>query len=247
MQISCVIQPVYNATHYDRVKGKSPNRFKMENTTEKFEEEILDACIRHAKEVLAEQLPLIKDKKYDFAPQFRDLTIQLYLVGVMQQFYDQYEATTTDAQEKAFHALYCMMMKDGVKSRRAKNQVAFVRQMSRLDDDDEALPLALGYESKPGDHSLAEVFDHYVDEARVSKGLWRSYDQGKKILLLGGLLFAMAGIWFVTIYLPESDNITILAVGLLTALFFVVPVFLIGLLIHRHKIRKSNRTQTPPQ
>lgn len=95
----------------------------MENTAEKFEEEILDACIRHAKEVLAEQLPLVKDKKYDFAPQFRDLTIQLYLVGVMQQFYDQYEATTTDAQEKAFHALYYMMTKDGVKSRRAKTRL----------------------------------------------------------------------------------------------------------------------------
>lgn len=219
----------------------------MENTAEKFEEEILDACIRHAKEVLAEQLPLVKDKKYDFAPQFKDLTIQLYLVGVMQQFYDQYEATTTDAQEKAFHALYCMMIKDGVKSRRAKNQAAFIRQMSRLDDGDEALALALGYESKPGDHSLAEVFDHYVNEARVSKGLWHFYDQGKKILLLGGLLFAMAGIWFVTIYLPESDNITILAFGLLAALFFIVPVFLVGLLIYRYKTRKGSRTQTPPQ
>lgn len=119
--------------------------------------------------------------------------------------------------------------------------------MSRLDDGDEALALALGYESKPGDRSLAEVFDHYVNESRVSKGLWRFYDQGKKILLLGGLLFAMAGIWFVTIYLPESDNITILAVGLLAALFFIVPVFLVGLLIHRYKTRKGSRTPTPPQ
>lgn len=229
------------------VRGESPSRLKMENTEEKFGEEVLDACIRHAKDVLAEQLPLIKDKKYDFAPQFKDLTIQLYLTGVMQQFYDQYEATTADAQEKAFHALYCMMIKDGVKPKRAKSQTQFIRQMSKLDDGDEALALALGYESKPGDRSLAEVFDYYVGEARVSRGLWNTYDQGKKILLLGGLLFAMAGIWFVTVYLPESDNITILAVGMLTALLFIVPVFLIGLLIHRYKTWKGNKTQTPPK
>ncbi|MXS84497.1 hypothetical protein ABO04_00865 [Nitrosomonas sp. HPC101] len=218
----------------------------MENTEEKFGEDILDACIKHTKEVLTEQLPLVKDKKYDFAPQFKDLTIQLYLVGVMQQFYDQYEATTADAQEKAFQALYCMMVNDGVKPKRAKKQADFVKQMSVLDDGDEALALALGYESKPGDRSLAEVFDNYIDEARVSKGLWRYYDQGKMILLLGGLLFAMAGIWFVTIYLPESDGITILAVGLLAAFMFMIPVFLIGLLIYRYKIKKDDRPKTPP-
>ncbi|SFU48834.1 hypothetical protein SAMN05216339_10317 [Nitrosomonas eutropha] len=218
----------------------------MENTEEKFGEEILDACIKHTKEVLAEQLPLVKDKKYDFAPQFKDLTIQLYLVGVMQQFYDQYEATTADAQEKAFQALCHMMVKDGVKPNRAKKQAAFVKKMSVLEDGDEALALALGYESKPGDHSLAEVFDHYVGETRVSKGLWRSYDQGKIILLLGGLLFAMAGVWFVTIYLPESDNVTILAIGLLTAFLFMTPVFLIGLLIYRYKTKRGNRPKTPP-
>jgi hypothetical protein len=217
----------------------------MEETVEKSEEEILDACIQHAKEVLAEQLPHIKDKKYDFAPQFRDMTIQLYLVGVMQQFYDQYEATTEDALEKAFRGLSSMMVKDGVKPKRAEKQVAFVKKVSKLEDD-EALALALGYESKPGDRSLAEVFDHYLDDVRVSGGLWRYYDQGKKILLLGGLLFAMIGVWFVTVYMPESNDITILAAGLLMALLFMVPVFLIGLLIYRYKIKKGDRSKTSP-
>lgn len=217
----------------------------MEETVEKSEEEVLDACIQHAKEVLAEQLPHIKDKKYDFAPQFRDMTIQLYLVGVMQQFYDQYEATTEDALEKAFRGLSSMMVKDGVKPKRAEKQVAFVKKVSKLEDD-EALALALGYESKPGDRSLAEVFDHYLDDVRVSGGLWRYYDQGKKILLLGGLLFAMIGVWFVTVYMPESNDITILAAGLLMALLFMVPVFLIGLLIYRYKIKKGDRSKTSP-
>jgi hypothetical protein len=219
----------------------------MKNTEEKFGEEALEACITHAKKVLAEQILLIKDdKKYDFAPQFKNLTIQLYLVGVMQQFYDQYEATTADAREKAFQTLNHMMVRDGIKARYAKKQMALVKKMSVLDDGDEALALAIGYESRPGDRSLAEVFDHYVGEPRVSKGLWRYYENGKTILLLGGLLFAMAGIWSVTIFLPESDDLTILVAGLLSAFLFITPVFLIGLMIYHYKVKKDNQSKTPP-
>ena len=213
---------------------------------EKSEKEILDAGIRHAKRVLEEQFSHIKDKKYDFAPEFRHMTVQLYLVGVMRRFYVERETAATDALEKAFHALTYMMIGDGVRRRRAEKQTAFIRQMSVLEDGDEALALALGYEAKSGDRSLAEIFDHYLDEVRVSGGLWRYYDQGKKILLLGGLLFAMAGVWAVTIYLPESNNITILAAGLLMAFLFMAPVFLIGLLIYHYKIKKGERSRTSP-
>ncbi|SDY41500.1 hypothetical protein [Nitrosomonas halophila] len=216
----------------------------MEEVVEKSEEAILDECIQHATEVLAEQLPHIKDKKkYDFAPQFKEMTIQLYLVGVMWKFYTRYE-TAENALEKAYGALAAIMAKDGIKPKRVEKQVAFIRKVSKLEDD-EALATALGYESKPGDRSLAAVFDQYLDDVRVSGSLWRYYDNGKKILLLGGLLFAMIGVWFVTIFLPESDDMVILAVGLLMAFLFMIPVSLIGLLIYRYKIKKGERSDMP--
>jgi len=214
-----------------------------EEVVEKSEEAILEACIQHVREVLAEQLPHIKDKKYDFAPPFKEMTIQLYLVGVMWQFYTQYEKKE-DALEKAYSTLSLMMIKDGAKPKRAEKQVAFIKDMSKLEDGDDALALALGYESKPGDMSLAEVFDHHLDEVRVSGGLWRHYDQGKKLILLGGLLFGMAGVWFVTVFLPESTNITIFAVGLLMAFLFMVPVSVICLMIYRYKIKKGDNSKT---
>lgn len=203
----------------------------------------LDACIAHAKEVITEQLEHIADRKeYDFAPQFRDMTIQLYLVGVMWKFYAQHEARES-ALEKAFAALTAMMVKDGVKSKVAEKRTAFLRKTSRLDDD-EALAMALGYEYEPGDRSLAEVFDHYLDEVRVSGGLWRIFDQGKKIMILGGLLFAMAGVWLVTLFMPESSNLTIFIVGLVMAFLFILPTFLIILIIYRYKIKQGERLKS---
>jgi len=204
---------------------------------------LLDECIAHAKEVIAVQLEHISDrKKYDFAPQFRDMTIQLYLVGVMWKCYEQHEPKES-ALEKAFAALTAMMMKDGVKPKIAEKRTAFLRKTSRLDDD-EALAISMGYESQPDDRSLAEVFDHYLDEVRVSGGLWRIFDQGKKIMILGGLLFAMAGIWLVTLFLPESSNSTIFIVGLVMAFLFMLPTFLIILIIYRYKIKRGERLKS---
>ena len=41
-----------------------------------------DICVQHARDMLVSQLPLItQEKGYDFAPQFRQMTIQLYLLG----------------------------------------------------------------------------------------------------------------------------------------------------------------------
>ncbi|SDY77079.1 hypothetical protein SAMN05421754_102119 [Nitrosomonas sp. Nm58] len=205
----------------------------------------LDDCIQHAREVLNEQILHIKGKGYDFAPQFKEMTIQLYLVGVMWRFYEEHNSSEM-AREKAFSTLCSMMVKDGIKSKRAKKQVDFLKKMSKLEDGDDALAIAIGHESKPGDESLAEIFDHYVDEIGVSGSLWRHYDLGKKIILFGGLLMGFAGVWFVTIFMPESSDMFILAFGLLTAFLFVISVSLIGLLIYRLKFKKGKHSETPP-
>ncbi|MBA0917054.1 MAG: hypothetical protein H0Z20_05915, partial [Nitrosospira sp.] len=43
----------------------------------------IDSCARHGEEVLATQQLLIKERGYDFAPEFKQMTTHLYLVGVM--------------------------------------------------------------------------------------------------------------------------------------------------------------------
>lgn len=188
------------------------------------ETDLFNNCIQHTKAILNEQLDQIKSKKYDFAPEFKFMTIQLYLVGVMWQFYEKQQQMAPDiAREKAFATLHTMMIKDGAKPKRAEKQIAFIKEMSNLKDGDEALAIHIGYESKPDDESLSEIFDHYVNEPRVSGALWRSYDRGKKIILLGGLLVGMAAVWFVTIFIPESSELAILATGLVAACLFILP------------------------
>lgn len=200
----------------------------------------MDACIEHAREIKATQLELIKSKDYDFAPEFNDMTIQLYLFGVMWKFAENL-GNTDDARELAFAALRTMLLQDGMPKQKVAKRIEFLRKMSKVEDDHNALAVAIGYESEPGDNSLAEVLDHYIDDMQVSGAFWRLYDRGRKIMLYGGLFIAFIVIWFVTLFMPGNSAIAILAAGLIAAALFVIPVFLIGIFMYRSKIKKAKQ------
>ena len=200
----------------------------------------MDACIAHAREVKTTQLELIKSKNYDFAPEFEDMTIQLYLFGVIWKFAERL-GNADDARELAFAALRTLLIQDGLHKQKAAKRIEFLKKMSKIEDDHDALAVAIGYESEPGDNSLTEVFDHYIDDAQVSGAFWRLYDRGRKIMLYGGLFIAFAVIWFVTLFMPGNSTIAILAAGLIAAALFVIPVFLIGIFIYRTKIKKAKQ------
>lgn len=200
----------------------------------------MDACILHAREIKDTQLDKIKSKNYDFAPEFRDLTIQLYLFGVMWRFAENL-GNVEDPRELALTALQTMMMQDKLQKQKAIKRTEFLRKMSKLEDDHDALAVAIGYESEPDDNSLAEVFDHYVDDLQVSGAFWRLYDRGKKIMLYGGLGIAFVVIWFITLFMPGNSAIAILAAGLISAAIFVIPVFLIGVFIYHTKLKKAKQ------
>ncbi len=103
------------------------------------------------------------------------------------------------------------------------------------------MAVVIGYESEPNDNSLAEVFDHYIDDMQVSGAFWRLYDRGRKIMLYGGLFIAFVVIWFVTLFMPGNSAIATLAAGLIAAAIFVIPVFLVGIFMYRTKIKKANK------
>ena len=204
----------------------------------------IDICVQHAREILDSQLLLIKDKGYEFAPLFRQMTVQLYLAGVMWR-HSESLGLSTNARDHAFTALQSMLISDGMSKKQAQQRIVFLKNMSRTEDGNDALAVTIGYEAEPNDNSLAVVFDEYRDEIRVSGSLWRFYERGKKIMFIGGAAAAFLAVWAVTIFLPKTEGIDILAAGLLAATLFVIPTFLIGLLIHKTKIKKSESSNSP--
>lgn len=223
----------------DETKIDSENEVKIDSKIS-----IEAACVQHGREIMDTQLALIKDKGYDFAPQFQEMTIHLYLLGVIWRFAEGLDKQK-NAREHAFAAIYSMLVSDGMHEKNVQKRIEFLRKMSRLEDDSNAHAVEAGYHSESGDNSLDELLDHYIDETRVSGAFWRLYERIKKTILYGGLLVAFIAIWFVTLFLPGNSTITIFAVGLLAATIFVIPVFLVGLLIYRFKIKKAKPSSSP--
>lgn len=205
---------------------------------------MLDICAQHGREILASQLLLIKDKGYDFAPQFRQMTIQLYLVGAMWRHGEEL-GLTIDARDHAFAALHSILIGDGMKKKDADQRIAFLRSMSRLEDGVDTLAIVTGHQAAPGDADLTTVFDEYLNEVRVSGALWRLYERGKKIMFIGGGAAAFVAIWSVTLFLPDSSGVAILTAGVVAAALVVIPTFLIGILIYRKKIKKIHPPTSP--
>ncbi|SEL04648.1 hypothetical protein [Nitrosovibrio tenuis] len=204
----------------------------------------IDICVQHARDMLASQLPLIKDKGYDFAPQFRQMTIQLYLLGVMWRYGES--LSLSNARDHAFVALQSMLISDGMSKKLAQQRIVFLRNMSQVEGGGDALAVSMGYGAIMGDNSMPALFDEYRNEARVSGALWRLFERGKKIMFIGGAVAAFVAIWAATILLPKSEGIDILAFGLLAAAAVVVPIFLVGLFIYRVKIKKSDSSASSP-
>lgn len=206
----------------------------------------IDVCVQHAREMLASQLAKIKDKGYDFAPQFRQMTIQLYLAGIMWRCSEGLSLSTS-ARDHGFAALQAMLISDGMTKKQAQQRIAFLNNMSRVEDGGDTLAITIGYEAVPDDNSLAMIFDEYQNEVRVSGAFWRFYERGKKIMFIGGAVAAFVTIWAVTIFLPKTEGIDVLAAGLLAAALVVLPTFLIGLWIYRMKIKKPSLPSSPPE
>lgn len=202
-----------------------------------------EACVRHGREIMDTQLTKIKNTGYDFAPQFQEMTIQLYLLGAIWRFAESLDAQK-NAREHAFAAIHTMLVSDGLHEKNVQKRIEFLRKMSRLEDGSNAHAVDAGYQSEPGDNSLAELLDDYVEEVRVSGAFWRLYERVRKTMLYGGLFVAFVVIWFVTLFLPGNSAISILAAGLISATIFVIPVFLVGLLIYRFKIKKVKHSSS---
>lgn len=196
-----------------------------------------EACIQYGREVMDTQLVMIKDKGYDFAPQFQELTIHLFLFGAIWKFAEELD-DPENGRSHAFSAIHSMLKSEGMSEKKAQKQIELLEKMSKVEDGSNAHAVEMGYHSTPEDGSMVELFDDYVNDYQVSGDFWRLFERIKKTMIYGGLVMFFCGVWFVTLFLPGNGALSILAAGLVAAAVFVVPTFLVGLVIFKIKMNK---------
>ena len=198
------------------------------------------ACIQYGREVMDAQLVLIKEKGYDFAPQFQELTVHLYLFGAIWKFAEELD-DPKNGRTHALSAIHSMLRSEGMPEKKAQKRIELVEKMSKVEDGSNAHAVDMGYMSEPDDDSLVKLFDDYVNEYQVSGDFWRLFENIKKTMIYGGLVMFFCAVWFVTLFLPGNSALSILAAGLIAAAIFVIPTFLVGLIIFKSKMKKSKQ------
>ena len=141
---------------------------------------VLDACVGHARQMLASQLPKVAAGGYDFMPSFKEMTTQLYLAGVMWRFGEQFDLPT-GPRDRAFICLLSMLVADGMSFKKAQERIAHLNQISRGPEGSDTLAIAVGYKATEGDGSLAAVFDQFRNTLEVAGAPYRLLDRTKLI------------------------------------------------------------------
>ena len=154
----------------------------MDHTAEEVEyaNRALAACVEHGRTLLAHQLKAIEAECYDFAPAFQQQITDLFLVGLMWRFGEQFDLPT-NARDRAFVSLMHILVTDGLSMRAAKRRMQEAYRWSRDNNGEDTIAIHIGYEVETKEGALVAIFDQYRDLPGVSGASYRLLTRSRPI------------------------------------------------------------------
>jgi len=117
------------------------------------------------------------------------MVTELYLVGVMWRFGEQFDFPTRP-RDRAFLCLMHMLIADGASRRAAKRRIRTLNSYSRDERSEDSLALRVGYEAGDREGALAAILDQYRNTPAASAAPYRLIAISKPI----AAVIAVAGI-----------------------------------------------------
>ncbi len=161
-----------------------------------FAKSVMEKCVSHARALLACQLPAVEAKNYNFAPEFRKMVTELYLVGVMWRFGEQFDLPT-QPRDRAFLCLMYMLITDGASEGAAKKRIQALNSYSSDEKGEDSLALRVGYEAGDREGALAAILEQYRNLPAASAAPYRLIEISKPvaavIVVAGGTVALLLG------------------------------------------------------
>ena len=162
---------------------------KTEESNADFATYVLETCVQHGRQLLALQMPLVEAKNYDLMPAAKEMTIQLYLAGVMWRFGEQFEMPT-NPRDRGFICLMSMLISDGMREKDAQARVSLLNRISRTEAGADNMAISIGYEVGNKEGALVAIFDQISKSPEVAGAPWRVIDRSKPV----AVILAIAGL-----------------------------------------------------
>ncbi len=165
----------------------------MSLTDTELAKSVIEGCVSHARDLLALQLSAVDAKHFDFAPHFRKMVTELYLVGVMWRFGEQFDLPT-QPRDRAFICLMHMLIADGASWRAAKRRIRMLNSYSRDEKGEDSLAVRVAYEAGDREGALATIFDQYRNTPGAAAAPYRLIEISKPVaavIAVAGLAIAL--------------------------------------------------------
>lgn len=198
-----------------------------ENESDEYATRVLKACIEHGRNLLTLQLKEVEGRNYDFEPHFQKLITEIFLVGVMWRFGEQFDLPT-NARDRAFVCLMQMLVTDGMSLNAAKQRIRMLNEFSRDKDGSDGFAISVAYKAGEKEGALAAIFDEYRKSPGASGAPYRLVDRSKPI----AAILAIAGI-AISLLIDRSWG-EALGIGLVLGL----ATFSIALALYHQMIKK---------
>jgi hypothetical protein len=165
----------------------------MGSSDTEFAKDVIEKCVSHARTLLAHQRPAVDARRYEFDPGFQKMVTELYLVGVMWSFGEQFDLPT-QARDRAFICLMHMLIADGASWRVAKRRIRTLNSFSRDEKGEDSLALRVGYEAGNREGALVAILDQYRDTPGAAAAPYRLIEISKPIaavVVIAGIAIAL--------------------------------------------------------
>lgn len=140
--------------------------------------EYIESCVSYAEDVLSFQMPAVDEKKFDFGPHIQKMNTELFLVGVMWRYSEQFEYPT-EPRDRAFLCFMYYLIRNGAKEKEAKKRMQELVVLSRDKEGKDTLAISIGHEVGEKEGALAAVLEEFRDIPAVSGSTQRMLDAFK--------------------------------------------------------------------
>ena len=194
-----------------------------------------DACVEHARQLLASQLPEVEAAGFDFMPPFKDTTLQLYLLGVMWHFFEPFEPPVT-SRDRSLVCLQSLLVADGMSQEEAKHRVAQLNAISRTSEGQDSQAIVAGYGALWSDGSLKQLFENFRHVPQVAGAPYRFFVRVKRVSMVSTLTAALLAAIAAWRMAPYDNGTIVIGAALGAAIVAGVASLAIGLALHRRMI-----------
>ena len=152
-------------------------------------EMVMNALVKHGRDVVAQQRPAVEASNFDFLPRFLTQATHMFVIGAMWRFGEKYDISM-EPRDRALVAFIKGVIEEGVNPEEAKRLGGDLSEQTKTPSGGMHPIVKAGYDEGTKEGRLAQVLEQFMKVPEVAGAPYRLLDRAKPISLILGIATA---------------------------------------------------------